>query len=342
MEHIDRKYALLLSNRLRNWKVQDSKFNFSCPYCGDSTRNKFKARGYLLPKKGSLFFYCHNCGKSNDFKGFLYDQDVSLYREYRLEKLGDHDRILDVHADLAKPKPISSSTEQTSSVPGPGQKNSPLSKLKKVSQLNWDHPVKQYITKRMIPNPYHAKLYYCQKFQSWVNTLIPGKFGKDNKDEPRLIIPLLDKKGRMFGFQGRSLSPESTLRYITIMLGPHPKLFGLDEVKESKLVYVMEGPFDSMFIHNAIALAGSDGHLTFDNYVMVYDNEPRSVQIVRKMDKSIGMNRKIVVWPSLLEHKDVNDMVMSGMRIADIKMIIDENTYEGLSAKMVLQHWQKI
>ena len=146
----------------------------------------------------------------------------------------------------------------------------------------------------------------------------------------------------MFGFQGRSLSPESTLRYITIMLGPHPKLFGLDTVNDSKLVYVMEGPFDSMFIHNAIALAGSDGQLSFDNYVMVYDNEPRSVQIVRKMDKSIGMNRKIVVWPSTLEHKDVNDMVMSGMRIADIKMIIDENTYEGLSAKMALQHWQKI
>ena len=342
MEHIDRKYALMMSNRFRNWKVQGDKFNFSCPYCGDSQKNKFKARGYLLTRKGELSYYCHNCGISKSFTGFIFDQDVSLYREYRVEKLGQHDRLLDVMADLEKPKQIDTPIKESSSVPGPGQKNSPLSKLKKVSQLDWDHPVKEYINKRKIPNPYHAKLFYCKNFQKWVNTLIPEKFSKDTKDEPRLVIPLLDEKGHMFGFQGRSLSKESSLRYITIMLEPKPKLFGLDEVNASKLVYVMEGPFDSMFIHNAIALAGSDGNIPFDNYVMVYDNEPRSVQIVRKMDKSIGMNRKIVVWPSNIEHKDINDMVMSGMRIADIKMIIDNNIYEGLSAKMALQHWQKI
>ena len=75
---------------------------------------------------------------------------------------------------------------------------------------------------------------------------------------------------------------------------------------------------------------------------MVYDNEPRNEAIVNKMEKSINMGRKIVVWPGKLEHKDINDMAMAGMRTADIRLMIDENTFDGLSAKMALNVWKRI
>ena len=326
-----------MSNRFRNFKEKNNQFNLSCPYCGDSTKNKFKARGYLLSKKGQYFYYCHNCGVSKKFDQFILDHDPMLYREYRLEKLKDS-------SVLEKSENISTSNVTTSTAfPSYRKAGSPLRKLKKVSQLDWDHPVKKYILNRMIPNKYHAKLFYCPKFYQWTNTLVPGKFKEESKDEPRLIIPFLDEKGNMFGFQGRSLSAESNLRYITIMLDESKsKLYGLDELDSGKTVYVVEGPFDSMFVSNAVAMAGSDVTVPFKDVVMVYDNEPRNKEIVKKMEKSIDQGRKIVVWPSKINHKDVNDMVIAGMRCADIRLIIQNNTFSDLSAKMALNVWKRI
>ena len=325
-----------MSNRFRNFKEKNNQFNLSCPYCGDSTKNKFKARGYLLTKKGAYYYYCHNCSISKKFDQFINDHDPMLYREYKLEKLKDS-------SNLEKTEHISTSTVKTSSFPSYRQSGSPLRKLKKVSQLDWNHPVKKYIQNRMIPNKYHAKLFYCPKFYQWTNSIVAGKFKEEGKDESRLIIPFLDEKGNMFGFQGRSLSAESNLRYITIMLDESKsKLYGLDELDSGKTVYVVEGPFDSMFVSNAVAMAGSDVTVPFKDVVMVYDNEPRNKEIVKKMEKSIDQGRKIVVWPSKINHKDVNDMVIAGMRCADIRLIIQNNTFSDLSAKMALNVWKRI
>ena len=326
-----------MSNRFRNFKEKNNQFNLSCPYCGDSTKNKFKARGYLLSKKGQYFYYCHNCGVSKKFDQFILDHDPMLYREYRLEKLKDS-------SVLEKSENISTSNVTTSTAfPSYRKAGSPLRKLKKVSQLDWDHAVKKYILNRMIPNKYHAKLFYCPKFYQWTNTLVPGKFKEESKDEPRLIIPFLDEKGNMFGFQGRSLSAESNLRYITVMLDEsRSKLYGLDDIDSGKTVYVVEGPFDSMFVSNAVAMAGSDVTVPFKDVVMVYDNEPRNGEIVKKMEKSVNQGRKIVVWPSKISHKDINDMVIAGMRCADIRLIIQNNTFSDLSAKMALNVWKRI
>lgn len=195
----------------------------------------------------------------------------------------------------------------------------------------------------MIPNKYHAKLFYCPKFYQWTNSIVAGKFKEEGKDESRLIIPFLDEKGNMFGFQGRSLSAESNLRYITVMLDEsRSKLYGLDDVDSGKTVYVVEGPFDSMFVSNAVAMAGSDVTVPFKDVVMVYDNEPRNKEIVKKMEKSVDQGRKIVVWPSKINHKDINDMVIAGMRCADIRLIIQNNTFSDLSAKMALNVWKRI
>ena len=338
MIHTDTKYALLLSNRFRNFKTKNSVYNFSCPYCGDSSRNKFKARGYLIEKQGKLMFYCHNCSISKGFDGFLYDQDQNLYRQYKLEKLADSGQTSYVE-EISKDTP----KVTTQAFPGYRRAGSPLRKLKSVSQLAHDHPVKQYILDRSIPNEYHYKLFYCPKFYAWTNLLLPGKFEKVEKDEPRLIIPFVDHKQNFFGYQGRALSSKSNLRYITIMLDERkPKIYGLDTIDDSKTVYVVEGPIDSMFVGNCVAMAGSDTNLDFDDVVMVYDNEPRNAEIIKKIEKSIDMGRKVVVWPSKIHEKDINDMIMTGMSRADLKLIIDQNTHKGLSAKMALSVWRKV
>ena len=228
-------------------------------------------------------------------------------------------------------------------------KSGPLKGLKKVSQLSPDHPIKKFVVKRMIPNPYHAKLFACPNFMNYVNGLIPDKFDKDalKHDEQRLLIPFFDKEKNIFAFQGRSLRSSNT-KYITIVLNESsPKVYGLDAVDLNRKTYVFEGPIDSMFVPNSIATAGGEMIpvlKTFQksNLVVVYDNEPRSRETVKKLDKAILNGYNVCIWPDNLEHKDVNDMVLAGLSPEFIQHIIDQNTYRDLAAKLTLSKWSKV
>ena len=149
----------------------------------------------------------------------------------------------------------------------------------------------------------------------------------------------------MFGFQGRSLNPKSKLKYITIILDDHhPKIYGLDNVDYNKTVYIVEGPFDSMFIDNSIAMVGADMDKMFlltnfeTNFVLIYDNEKRNKQIVNRMEKSISGHFPIVIWPDTISEKDINDMILSGL---DVQSVVESNVYSGLQAKTKLTSWKK-
>ncbi len=340
MIYIDNKYIGLISARLPLFKRRSDTYNFRCPLCGDSQTHKHKTRGYAYKKGDSLLYYCHNCHASMSFGNFLKILDPEVYKQYI------HEKFMEKNAAKTVPvKPDISRIERPKYLI-----DSPIKNLKKVSQLAWDHPVKKYINNRQIPTRYHSKLFYVSKFKKWVNTIIPEKFKSEDNDEPRLIIPLIDKDQNCFGVQGRSFKPDG-IRYITIIFDDtKPKIYGLDEADFSRKLYVTEGPIDSMFISNSIAMAGSDGVRVIDemageykqNVVFVYDNEPRNKDICAIMDKVIDKGYNIVFWPDTIQQKDINDMVLAGMSPTDIKLVIDTNTYNGLQAKMKMVAWKKV
>jgi hypothetical protein len=262
--------------------------------------------------------------------------DPTLYLEYIKEKLKEDGVQNESHSFAEKmKKPVF-------------VKHTALNELTKVSSLDHDHPVKQWVDNRKIPPHTHFKLYYCKKFASWVNSMIPDKFNDKVENEPRLIIPFIDQNKTFFGFQGRSFK-KNGLRYITIMLDESkPKFFGLDSVDISKDIYLVEGPIDSLFLPNAVASAGSDlinqfqnTNLPKQNVIVVYDNEPRNKEIVKKIEKTIDAGYRVCIWPSDIEQKDINDMVLSGYTIERVKDIIDECTYTGPAAKLQLALWRK-
>ena len=218
---------------------------------------------------------------------------------------------------------------------------SPLLKIKKISQLMPDHKARVYVESRKIPNSKHYKLYYAPKFVEWVNSLIPGKL--DMKEHSRLILPFIDSENEVFGFQGRAFGA-SELRYITIMLDEsRDKIFGLNDLTPSKKYTIVEGPIDSLFLDNCIAMAGASFNdlPNKENATVVFDNEPRNKQIVDNMSKSVSAGMNVCFWPNT-PGKDINDMILNGMRSADIQMIIDSNTFRGLEAEMKLLTWKKI
>ena len=336
---LQKKYIGLISSRLDGFKtINNRTYNFRCPICGDSQKNKRKARGFIISKENDRFiYYCHNCNISMGFDKFLENIDPSLFREFIREKM--------VELNPSEKKTIKSDVEIFAEKMKTPKfiKMSELKSLKKISQLDWNHPAKKYIVKRKIPNPYHAKLFYAPKFKKFVNSILPNKIEDTTYDEPRLIIPFLNEQKNLIGFQGRSFS-QTGLRYITIMLGENnPKIFNLDECDRSRIHYIFEGPIDSMFVKNSIAMAGGSIDWTYvnDNSVFVYDNEPRSKETCKKISKVIEKGYKVVIFPSKIKEKDINDMILSET-VPDIDNLLSNNISYGLEANLLYNVWRKV
>ena len=121
-----------------------------------------------------------------------------------------------------------------------------------------------------------------------------------------------------------------------------PKIYGLDEVDASKPIYIVEGPFDSTFVENGIAMCGADVDITsfgWRDYIFVMDNEPRNREIISRISKIINRGDKVVIWPTSIQQKDINDMVLAGLNIMDV---LKSNTYSGLEAQVKFTTWKKI
>ena len=329
MDFIDVKYINLISSRLHGFKqVKKDLYNFRCPICGDSQKRKNKARGYIFSIKNNCVYKCHNCGTSVSFNNFLKSIDSVTHKHYSLEKFkegktGKNNNIGNEELKFEFKTPQFIRKEKKEELNIPKASTNPTAKI--------------YLERRKLDPD---KFYYVDKFKEWTNSLVKT-FDILTYDESRIIIPLY-YKNKFVGYQGRSIGA-SKVKYITIMLDESaPKIYGLDEVKTNEIVYVTEGPFDSTFVRNSIALCGADGDLSkwgIDNPVWIYDNEPRNKEIVSRISRAIENGQKVVIWPSTIKHKDINDMVLSGH---NVQKMIELNTYSGLEAKLKFTTWKKI
>ena len=323
MDLVDSKYIGLVSSRLQNFKrVKADLYNFRCPICGDSQKHKNKARGYFYQVKTNTNFKCHNCGASLSFNNFLKQIDSTLHKQYTMEKFKDGftgKGFVVEEPKLEFKKPV-------------------FKKKLDLPRASEIPAAKNYLEKRKV-DP--TKFYYAAKFKQWVNTH-KKTFDYIKKDESRIIIPMYDTERNLIGFQGRSLIPNS-VKYITVMLNEEaPKVYGLDKINKGEIVYVVEGPFDSTFVSNSVAMCGSDSSLAClegSSIVYVYDNEPRNKEIVGRIEKCIEKGEQVIIWPTMIGDKDINDMVLSGH---DIMSVLKSNTYSGLEAQIKFNNWKKV
>lgn len=329
---LQEKYILLLSNRLDKFKRASSNlFRFRCCYCGDSEKNKTKTRGYFYKKANDYKFHCHNCGQHKYFEQVLKDIDPVLFYEMKKENYGN------AQPYEHKPEPIKEPIVTD------------IEKLPTIESLSDKHPAKKYLINRKIPKDKLKKLYYCDNFLEFVNSLIPGKLESQKHAIPRIIIPFFDKNNNLFGFQGRAIDPEESIRYISIILDESkPKAYNVNKVDYNKRYYVFEGPFDSMFFENSIAVCGSDVlsvlnslQCNKDNAVIVFDNEPRNKEIVKNIGRAIEYGWTVCIWPDIWEFKDINEGILKGNTTSVINFLIDTNTWSGTMAKLKLSQWRK-
>lgn len=370
-------YATRLASRLESFKAKgNNTFNFRCPLCGDSSKNKRKARGYIYPgqKKFSnrLFFKCYNCNESMSFDRFLSKIDVSLAQEYRMHGFNGLSANTQTEARM-----------QDSDIPENSASNILIEQdnfdrfCYRIENLDKSHFAYKYlIEKRKLPKDIvFSELYYTPDFRKLLSDLreeyptfssiTNDTISRMHSNDARVIIPFRTREGKIVGFQGRSLDPNNKIRYITIKLDPYaPKVYGLNRLDVTKdKICVFEGPFDSMFIDNSLAVMDADlsnitnllPNIPREKFVLVFDNEPRNESIVENMKRAIKNKFRIVIFsPELGEayekNKDINDLVVNAnIHPNEIARTLDSLTHnsdrsagEALMTEMHFNRWKKV
>jgi len=329
--YVDQKYLNLISNKLPLFKKKkDSTYNCRCIICGDSQKKKNKARGYFFANKNKLFYKCFNCDASMAFSTFLKNLDQNLFNEYNLENYSDN---------------VKSNTISSFKFEQPKFKTKDKKYLEKIlvnlTELDNNHEAVKFANNRNIPLNKFNQIYYIEKISDI------SYFNEDYKHsiktkEPRIVFPFYDNENNLTALTCRGIRGEA-LRYITVkIIDNKPLIYGLESIDTKSTVYVVEGPIDSLFLTNSIAIAGTSLKKLIDlnfDMVMIYDNQPRNEQVCKQIEKAIDNQYKVCIWPQNIVGKDINDMVNYNI---NVQKIIRENTYNGLEAKMKFMGWKKI
>jgi len=348
--YIDKKFINMVSPQLEkfSWK-KENLASCRCKICGDSQKNKTKTRGYFYQKKNSFFYKCHNCGVGMNLYNFLKEVSPSLCKEYSLERYrsGENGK-----SNYKKPK-VEEVFKFKDAKPKFKKKDHLLDELTCLTELPNDHVAVQFANMRKIPKQYFKLLYYTDDFTTFGNRLDPDNtlYGK----EERLVIPFFNSHGDVVGAQGRVLTmagevqARETLRYITLKSKKSidSLWYGLWRINPKKRVYVVEGPIDSYFLDNSVAMVGASSyksipsHLRNSELVFVMDNEKHNKQVVRYNQELIKMGHKVCIWPENIQEKDLNDLAFR-ISTRKIQKMIDENVVEGLGAELKLNKWKRV
>lgn len=335
--YLDVTYLNLLASQLRNFKRKSRELvNCSCPLCGDSKKNKTKARGYFIKVEDSIIFKCHNCGKSKHFSKILQTVNPALYDEYIFHKYRNK---MGVTAEpTTSPEIIKEEIKLT-----------PLD-LPNLKELDDSHYAKKYILGRNIPENKLDSIYFTDNWSKFSSETINIKYSNDPSDH-RIVLPFYDINKNLVGAQGRSLSGDKKQRYLTAKKdGVEHITFGLQNWNKFQQTYVVEGPIDSLFLPNALAVASSDllsivnrvPNINIEKTTFIFDNEPYSLEITKFMARAINKGYRVFVWPTQIKQKDINDCVSFGYTTAEFLDIVSKRTYVRLEAEMELSSWKKV
>ena len=327
--YIDVKYVNIISPLLQQFKKKgDFLWNFRCPYCGDSQKSRTKARGFVYRKKNDLFYKCHNCGVGTTLGKLIEHLDSKSYKDYIMERYKSGVKTVNKEPEFKFNEPVFRSKDICST-------------LNSLSELGEDHPARKIIDRRNLPISSYKDLFLCPEFYKFTNNLIPNKFPSLDGDHPRLLIPFRNEEGEIFAYQGRAFGDENP-KYLTIKLQERDKIFGLDKIDKREEVLVVEGPLDSLFLDNCIAVAGADVPNLDCDFTVVFDNEPRNRELLKQIEKTINHGHKICLWPEEMRYKDINDMILGGYTKEEIQDLIKQNTHQGVTATLWFSKWRKI
>jgi DNA primase len=336
---LDKKFINITAPKLQlfKWK-NDHLANVRCPFCGDSKKNKLKARGYFYAKGQDMFYRCHNCGDGRSLANFLKEFDNATYNQYIFETFR---------------KDSEANTEPVIRIPTItfAERISERKSAEKIAVLPKEHYARQYLCGRQIPEKWFEYLEFTDNLQDF--TLKYLQHPQITPNSAFILIPYKDASGKLIGYNSRSLSESGKAsKYVKIKFDESTKLiFNRENVDVSKHIYVFEGEFNAMFVDNAVATGGVQSMRDIEkelktpkeNITLVVDRDRRNKEVVAALTRLIEDGYRVVLIPKNLNGKDVNDFVKNHkMNQKQIVELLEANTYSGLRAKLELVTWKLI
>ncbi len=334
-----RELALQLSYQFELNKVISSnpfKINFRCHICGDSDKDRYKKRGWFYEHEGQVRYGCFNCDYNEPFGTYLKEHQPHLLGEYLLDKKKE--------TSSYSPNMVSKSTDIDSKMPIPVIKTLPYSD--RIDELPEEHPIVKYVAKRKIPKDKWDLLWFTREWKKLSNHIKKDTFSIE-APENRLVIPIFSDDGNIESIQGRALG-KSSVKYMTIKShDDSTKVYGQERVDNNSPVIVLEGPIDSLFIKNGIAITGGSLSLSQipfkERRIWALDNEPRSKDTCKRLHSLIKAGERVIIWDYAPWKwaKDINDWVIKGVDPEEITQYIIEHSCSGLQAELRFNNWKK-
>ena len=343
MDYIDRKHLLTTSIYLDGFKdLGNDRFNCRCPLCGDSDKNKRKKRGYFFVHDNTTFYKCHNCGASLNLLGFLNAYSPDLASQYKFDKFASKYKKKEIVQDIKLENFIDKTTVLLKKT------HDLLDKCQRILSLNEEHPARLYLDGRRIPSKHQKTLFYVQNANKFIKN-IEGYEKTWAPPTDAILIPFYNEVGVLTYCQLRFL--EGKMRYLTLEISKGKKIWGLFDIDWEKPVYIVEGPFDAMFVDNCLAVAGVSilseckyfGEKCKAGYTLIFDKDYQINRAVYdQMVKAIEDGEKVVMFDKYFLGKDVNDAVMKGeWSSEELMQYLKEHTKSGLIAKLALDDFKK-
>jgi hypothetical protein len=336
---VDIQYVNRITSFVRNFKKKnDNLWNCSCPICGDSDKNKTKARMYFMRKNNTITVYCHNCHYSRTFSNFLKEINYDLYKEYVLEKYKQGASKKYHHV----PNPLEVMKEESFAVD-----NTKFDILfNRIDRLPKDNVGRKYVEDRLIPENCFEILYYSDNVLK-IAELFPQYKNKIPAEDSRLIIPIYNKQRKIWGISARAIE-NSKYRYLNYYADDKSNIiYGLERHNKTKETFVTEGPLDSLFLPNCLAslnanLLKVEEYVNLDYTTFIFDNQPRNKEVCNQIHKTIEAGCNVVIWDKNFTHKDINAAVINGVDVDKLLAIIRNRTYNKLSALTEFNEWRKV
>lgn len=281
-------------------KYQNS-FNAECPVCKEGKSQGRSRRLYYFPAKE--YFYCHNCSRS--WRPFDWVKEVTNLTFPEIIKR-NNERLQRTENTS---KNASFNTQQLKSIEVPDLPDNSIditdnAQLAYYNNNKFVSLAKSYCENRRLLTAVNS----CKKF--YVSL-------EDKVHKNRLVIPFYDMDNKPVCYQTRALTENQFPRYLTKFGEKH--LFNLNNINSSiPYVFVFEGPIDSMFVKNGVAIAALSPTHKQETYlqnligyelIYVFDNDKNNKQTSKRIQKHIADGKKVFVWPTeFRQFKDFNEV----------------------------------
>lgn len=307
------------------FKKYQNVFNAECPVCKEGKSSGRSRRLFFFPLKNYL--YCHNCSKS--WKPFEWVKEVtSLTVPEILKKNKQKSQITSEQPLVVVP----TNTQEAVSIVLEDLPQDSID-LTDTAQLNFyqDNEVVKLAAKYCCERRLISAVNTCHKFYISLT---------DKVHKNRLIIPFF-VNGKISCYQSRALDKKQFPKYLTKF--GEKDVFGLDNINsEIPYVFIFEGPIDSMFVQNGVAIASltATEHqhkqltaLIGYELIYVFDNDENNQQTSNKIEKHIKDGKTVFIWPTEFNNfKDFNE-VCCKLQIDEVPWnFVVKNSHKGPSA----------